>query len=56
MRERADRIGAKLAVRSRLKEGTEVEITVLEGIAFETAPGTPSFLARCRSRLLRRHV
>ena len=56
IRERADRIGAKLAVRSRLKEGTEVEITVPEGIAFETAPGTPSFLARWLSRLRRRHV
>jgi signal transduction histidine kinase len=56
IRERADRIGAKLAVRSRLKEGTEVEITVPEGIAFETAPGTPSFLVRCVSRLRRRYV
>ena len=56
IRERADRIGAKLAVRSRLGKGTEVEITVPEGIAFETAPGTPSFLARCLSRLRRQHV
>ncbi len=32
IRERADRIGAKLAVRSRLGEGTEVEITVPGGI------------------------
>lgn len=56
IRERADRIGAKLAVTSRLKEGTEVEITVPEGIAFETAPGTPSFVARCLSRLRRQHV
>src|SRR5579871_819459 len=56
IRERADRIGAKLAVRSRSGQGTEIEITVPEGIAFETPPGAPSLLARCLSRLRRRHV
>ena len=55
-RERADRIGAKLAVRTRIGEGTEVEITIPEGIAFETAPGTPSLLARCRARLRQRQI
>ena len=56
IRERADRIGAKLAVRSRAGEGTEVEITVPEGIAFETVPNNLSLLARFLSRLRRRHV
>ena len=56
IRERADRIGAKLAVRSRLGEGTEVEIIVPEDIAFDTAPGAPSLLVRCLSRLRQRQI
>jgi signal transduction histidine kinase len=55
-RERADRIGAKLAVRTRMGEGTEVEIAIPEGIAFEAASSAPSLLARCRSILRQRQI
>jgi signal transduction histidine kinase len=51
IRERAGRIGAKLAVHSRLGEGTEVEITLGEDIAFDMPQGEPSLFARSLLRL-----
>jgi signal transduction histidine kinase len=56
IRERADRIGAKLTVHTRVGEGTEVEITVPEDIAFDPAPGKPSLLVRSLWRLRRRQI
>ena len=44
MRERAEKIGADLKVRSRTGAGTEVELSVPNGVAFETQ-GTPRRLA-----------
>ncbi|HMI53614.1 MAG TPA: two-component regulator propeller domain-containing protein [Candidatus Saccharimonadales bacterium] len=48
MRERAERIGAKLRVLSRADAGTEIELTVPGRIAFESA--TPSGSQRWLSR------
>lgn len=39
MRERADQMGARLAVRSRTGSGTEVELIVPGSIAYKTGPG-----------------
>ena len=41
MRERAEKISAKLSVLSRLGAGTEVQLSVPGDIAFETAPSKP---------------
>jgi signal transduction histidine kinase len=49
MRERAERIGAKLKVMSRADAGTEIELTVPGRIAFE--PSTPRGSQRWLSRL-----
>jgi signal transduction histidine kinase len=40
MRERAERIGGKLRVMSRLGGGTEVELRVPNHIAFESPPSS----------------
>ena len=40
MRERAQRIGAKLRVLSRAQRGTEVELSVPNDVAFESRPST----------------
>jgi signal transduction histidine kinase len=41
MRERAERIGAKLKVMSRTGGGAEVELRVPSGVAFESHPASP---------------
>jgi ligand-binding sensor domain-containing protein/signal transduction histidine kinase len=51
IRERADRIGAKLAIYSRVGAGTEVGINVSEDIAFDTTGSNPSLVMRAVSRL-----
>jgi len=43
MRERSERIGATLKLRSRIGAGTEVELTIPAVLAFENQPGR-SFL------------
>lgn len=52
MRERAERIGARLRVWSSASAGTEVELTVPSHIAFQTPPSNrlPRWLAKNRSR------
>lgn len=50
MRERADRIGAKLTIHSRAGVGTEVELTIPQDIAFGKPNGKPSLLVRALSR------
>src|SRR5689334_22828876 len=51
MRERADKIGAKLRVWSRPARGTEVELTVPGNIAFESkSSNRPRWLARLLSK------
>jgi signal transduction histidine kinase len=42
MRERAERIGAKLKVLSRAGSGTEVELRVPRGVAFESSLSSPA--------------
>jgi len=54
MRERAERIGAKLKILSRDGFGTEVELCVPGNIAFESPPSTSSF--KWFSELYRRHA
>lgn len=49
MRERAERIGARLKVRSRAAAGTEVELTVSGRVAFQNQ--SPSFPRRWFARL-----
>jgi signal transduction histidine kinase len=58
MRERADRIGAKLAVYSRAGAGTEVDLCVPQRFAFEPDQVPMSRFARVVSslRIPRRHV
>jgi signal transduction histidine kinase len=51
MRERADRIGAKLTVYSRVGAGTEVGLTVGRGVAFETDHASLTWFGRIVSRL-----
>lgn len=47
MRERAERIRAKLKVRSRVGDGTEVELSVSNDVAFESdPPGSASKVLR----------
>jgi hypothetical protein len=41
MRERSERIGANLRLRSRIGAGTEVELTVPSTIAFESQSNGP---------------
>jgi signal transduction histidine kinase len=41
MRERSERIGANLRLRSRIGAGTEVELTVPSAIAFESQSHRP---------------
>jgi signal transduction histidine kinase len=53
MRERADRLGAKLTIHSRAGAGTEVELTIPQDIAFGKPFGKPSLLVRALSRLRR---
>ena len=52
MRERAERIGARLKVRSRAAAGTEVELTVPGRLAFlhHASPFPLRWLARLRTR------
>lgn len=42
MRKRADRIGARLRIRSQAGTGTEVELSVPEAVAFHTQSNVPS--------------
>lgn len=42
MRERSERIGAKLHVRSRVGDGTEVALLVSNDVAFESDPPSPA--------------
>jgi signal transduction histidine kinase len=53
MRERADRIGARLKVRSRVSAGTEVELSVPGNSAFKTETSRPQ---RWYARLYRRET
>jgi ligand-binding sensor domain-containing protein/signal transduction histidine kinase len=48
MRERAEKIGAKLGVLSRMGSGTEVELTIPENVAFESGSSNrwPKWLTR----------
>lgn len=50
MRERAERINARLKVRSRVGSGTEVELSIPSAVAFQDQPGRSS---KWLSRLLR---
>ena len=43
MRERADRIGAKVRVLSRVGGGTEIELRVPSDVAFEANPSRPGY-------------
>jgi signal transduction histidine kinase len=50
MRERADRIGAKLTLRSSSGSGTEIRLIVPGGIIFpKTMPARPSFFTKMRA-------
>jgi signal transduction histidine kinase len=53
MRERAERIGARLKVRSRVSAGTEVELSVPASSAFKTETSRPQ---RWYARLYRRET
>jgi signal transduction histidine kinase/ligand-binding sensor domain-containing protein len=53
MRERAERIGAKIRVLSRAGGGTEVEVRVRNRVAFETR--NPIWVAKWMSRFHQRH-
>jgi signal transduction histidine kinase len=56
MRERAERIGARLKLRSRVASGTEVELSVPSYVAFQTQPSQRwplRWLARLSTRKVR---
>jgi nitrate/nitrite-specific signal transduction histidine kinase len=51
MRERADRIGARLHVMSSAFAGTEVELSVPGSVAFQSKPdGTPRWFQNGRDK------
>jgi ligand-binding sensor domain-containing protein/signal transduction histidine kinase len=58
MRERGERIGAKLKILSRVGEGTEVEVRVPRKVAFESQPASfmSKWIARLPGRTWRRNT
>jgi signal transduction histidine kinase len=58
MRERGERIGAKLKILSRVGEGTEVEVRVPRKVAFESQPASfmSKWIARLPGRTCRRNT
>lgn len=53
IRERADRIGAQVTIYSRAGEGTQIELTVPENVAFDSPQRNQSLLDRSLSKLRR---